>query len=67
MLLALLPIPPPYLLSLDRTERHFGTVVFNMLVLGIVVEGMSIPLLWMMLPKVGSSCTSARCVLCSRA
>lgn len=66
MLLALLPIPPPYLLSLDRTEWHFGTVVFNILVLGIVVEGTSVPLLWMMLPKAGSSRTSARQKLLKR-
>jgi len=66
MLLALMPIPPPYMLSLDRTEWHFGKVVFNILVLGIVVEGTSIPLFWMILPKAGSSRTSARQKLLKR-
>lgn len=66
MILALMPIPPPYTLSLDRTEWHFGTVVFNILVLGIVVEGTSMPLFWMMLPKAGNSRTSARQKLLKR-
>jgi hypothetical protein len=66
MLLALIPIPPPYTLSLDRTEWHFGKIVFNILVLGIVVEGTSMPLFWMMLPKAGCSRTSARQKLLKR-
>jgi hypothetical protein len=66
MILALMPIPPPYTLSLDRTEWHFGTVVFNILVLGMVVEGTSMPLFWMMLPKAGNSRTGARQKLLKR-
>jgi hypothetical protein len=66
MILALMPIPPPYTLSLDRTEWHFGKVIFNILVLGIVVEGTSMTLFWMMLPKAGNSRTGARQKLLKR-
>ncbi|MFN7609515.1 MAG: IS4 family transposase, partial [bacterium] len=66
MLLSMIPIPPPYSLSLDRTEWHFGKIVFNILVLGIIVEGTSMPIFWMMLPKAGNSRTSARQKLLKR-
>ncbi len=48
-------IPQPWTLSLDRTNGSFGTVHFNILMLGIVHEGVAFPLFWTMLDKQGNS------------
>ena len=36
-------IPQPWVLSTDRTEWSFGTTRFNILLLGIVHEGVAYP------------------------
>ena len=36
---ALMAIPEPWVLSIDRTEWQFGDCVFNILMLGVVHEG----------------------------
>lgn len=53
-------IPQPWVLSLDRTTWEFGTCCYNILTLGIVHEGVAIPVLWEMLDKKGNSNTAER-------
>ncbi len=53
-------IPQPWTLSLDRTNGSFGTVHFNILMLGIVHEGVAFPLFWTMLDKQGNSHSDER-------
>ena len=57
---ALMSIPQPWVLSVDRTEWKFGTHHFNILMLGIVHEGVAIPMVWTMLDKQGNSDTEER-------
>jgi len=52
---ALMNIPQPWVLSLDRTEWHFGKCVFNILMLGVVHEGVAFPVVWCVLNKRGNS------------
>ena len=65
-LVAILDIPEPWVLSVDRTEWQFGTSVFNILVLGVVHHGVAIPLVWSMLDKRGNSNTLERMNLFAR-
>jgi hypothetical protein len=51
----LMQIPQPWVLSIDRTNWQYGNCVFNILMLGVVHEGMAFPLLWVMLDKTGNS------------
>jgi len=51
----LLPQDPPYVLVLDRTEWHFGSVPVNVLMIGIAHQSVAVPLAWQALPKSGSS------------
>ena len=60
MVVALMAIPEPWVLSLDRTQWQFGRAVFNILTLGIVHEGVAFPVLWWMLDKKGNSNTAER-------
>jgi hypothetical protein len=53
-------IPQPWVLSLDRTTWEFGDHCFNILTLGIVHEGVAIPILWWMLKKKGNSNSDER-------
>jgi hypothetical protein len=53
-------IPQPWTLSLDRTNGSFGTVHFNILMLGIVHEGVAFPLFWTMLDTQGNSHSDER-------
>jgi hypothetical protein len=52
---ALMAIPQPWVLSIDRTEWKFGECVFNILLLGIVHEGVAFPVAWTLLDKRGNS------------
>ena len=63
---ALLKIPQPWVLSVDRTEWQLGKRVFNLLVLGVVHQGVAIPLVWTILNKRGNSNTVERMQLFSR-
>lgn len=65
-IVGLLVIPEPWVLSIDRTEWKFGHTVFNILVLGVVYEGVALPLVWTMLDKRGNSNTLERMQLLSR-
>jgi hypothetical protein len=46
-----LHIPQPWVLSIDRTNWSFGSHHYNILTVGIVHEGVAIPILWWMLKK----------------
>lgn len=59
-------IPQPWTLSLDRTNWSFGVVNFNILMLGIVHEGIAFPVMWTMLDKRGNSNTRERMDLLER-
>jgi Transposase DDE domain len=53
-------IPQPWVLSIDRTTWEFGCHVYNILTIGVVHEGVAIPLLWWMLGKKGNSNSDER-------
>jgi len=61
-LLALLPLLPPgkLVLALDRTNWMHGSQPLNLLVLGVVLHGFTLPLVWAALPHGGSSDTATR-------
>jgi hypothetical protein len=40
---ALMSIPEPWVLSIDRTEWKFGDCISNVLMLGIIHEGVAFP------------------------
>lgn len=56
----------PWELALDRTNWQFGKCDINILMLGIVHEGVCVPLLWSMLPKAGNSNAGERIDLMKR-
>ncbi len=66
LVVALLAIPEPWTLSLDRTNWSFGVVHFNILMLAVVHEGTAFPLLWTMLDKQGNSNSGERMDLMDR-
>lgn len=59
-------IPQPWVLSLDRTNWSFGKVNINILMLGIVHEGIVFPVMWTMLDKKGNSNSQERMDLLER-
>lgn len=56
----LMAIPEPWVLSLERIEWQLGGRVFNILMLGVVHEGISFPVAWSMLDKRGNSNSQER-------
>ncbi len=60
LLIKLLRIPPPFVLSVDRTDWYVGAVPLNILMLSIVFKGVAFPLLWTVLEKKGCSDTQER-------
>jgi hypothetical protein len=64
----LLPLLPDGKLTLimDRTTWHYGQTPLNILVLGALLGGAVIPLVWSSLPHQGNSCTAARILLVTR-
>lgn len=56
----IMDIPQPWILSTDRTEWSFGTTRFNILMLGIVHDGVAYPIVWKMLDKKGNSNSDER-------
>lgn len=61
----LMNIPQPWTLSIDRTTWEFGNCCHNILMLGVVHNGVAFPLLWWMLDKRGNSNTDERIDLLS--
>jgi hypothetical protein len=55
LLLHLLPVKPPYKLTLDRTEWHLGQAPVNVLAVGVVLGRVAVPIAWTALPKGGGS------------
>ncbi len=49
-----------WLLCLDRTHWKFGRIHINILVLAVAVQGVAIPIFWVMLKKAGNSNTQER-------
>jgi len=67
LLFKLLPFVGPYQLSLDRTNWKFGQVNINILVLGVIYKGLSLPILWVFLgDKRGNSDQAGRIALLKR-
>ena len=66
IVVTLMDIPQPWILSTDRTEWSFGTTRFNILMLGVVHDGVAYPLLWEMLDKKGNSDSDERMNLLDR-
>jgi len=64
----LLPLLPEgkLILVMDRTTWHYGQTPLNILVLGAILGGAVIPLVWTVLPHQGNSCTAARILLVAR-
>ena len=64
----LLPLLPDGKLTLimDRTTWHYGQTPLNILVLGVLLGGAVIPLVWSILPHQGNSCTAVRILLVAR-
>src|SRR5215211_8838265 len=60
LLVALIGVPSPWVLTLDRTDWQLGKTPLNILVLGIVYKGVAIPVLWTILEKRGNSNTEER-------
>jgi hypothetical protein len=56
----------PWELALDRTNWQFGKTHINILMLGIVHNGVCVPLLWRVLDKAGNSNASERIELLAR-
>jgi len=56
----LLPHKPPFRLALDRTNWKFGDKNINILVLGVVYQGVAFPVLFTMMNKRGNSSTAER-------
>ena len=56
----LVGIPKPWVLSVDRTTWEFGSVTINILMLGVVHQGVAFPLFWHLLDKRGNSSTEER-------
>lgn len=67
LLLALLPRQERYYLAMDRTNWRLGGFPINILSLGILLNGQHyLPLLWVPLPKDGSSSQGERIALLHR-
>jgi hypothetical protein len=66
LIFALLPHKPPFRLALDRTNWKFGDKNINILVLGVVYQGVAFPVLFTMMNKRGNSSTAERIDLMER-
>lgn len=53
LLVGIAKIPPPWTLAIDRTNWKFGKAELNILMLCVVYQGVSFPLLWVTLEKEG--------------
>ena len=60
LVVKLVGIPKPWVLSVDRTTWEFGAVTINILMLGVVHQGVAFPLFWHLLDKRGNSNTQER-------
>ena len=63
---ALMTIPEPWILAVDRTQWDVGETTFNVLTLGVVHRGIAFPLVWEVLDKPGNSNSLERVDLMER-
>ena len=66
LIFSLLPNDPPYSIAIDRTNWKFGESNINILVLAIVYQGVSFPILFKLMPKRGNSHTNERIEIMER-
>lgn len=66
LLLALRPSREPLTLVMDRTEWHFGERTINLLVIGYLESGITVPLIWTELDKAGATSEAERIALMKR-
>jgi len=66
LIFRLLPHKPPYRLAMDRTNWKFGESNINVLVIAVIYQGLSFPLMFKLLPKAGNSNTDERIELMER-
>lgn len=66
LIFKLLPDKPPYRILIDRTNWKFGKSNINIFMLSIAYNGLSFPLLYILLPKGGGSSCSERINLLER-
>lgn len=64
--IALMNIPEPWVLAIDRTQWDVGDTTFNILTLGVVHQGIALPLVWTVLDKPGNSNYAERVALMER-
>lgn len=55
LVLHLLPVKERFVISIDRTEWHFGKTPINIFMASLVYQGTAFPLVWIMLAKAGST------------
>lgn len=65
-IVTLMDIPQPWVLTADRTEWSFDAKRFNILLLGVIHNGVAYPLVWEMLEKQGNSNSDERMDLLER-
>jgi hypothetical protein len=53
-------VPPPFVLTLDRTEWQLGSVWLNVMVIGVAYKGVALPVLWQVLEKKGCASTGEK-------
>ena len=63
IIVALLPPRKKWLVTLDRTHWQFGQRPINILLVGVIFQGVAFPLYWTLLPKKGNSNTTERIAL----
>jgi hypothetical protein len=66
LIFRLFPHKPPYRLAMDRTNWKFGELNINVLVIAVIYQGISFPLMFKLLPKAGNSNTKERIELIER-
>lgn len=66
LIFILLPVKPPYRLSLDRTNWKLGSKDINILVLAVVYKGIAFPILFKVEPRAGNSSTQQRIDIMNR-
>jgi predicted CDP-diglyceride synthetase/phosphatidate cytidylyltransferase len=65
-IVAILCLPRPFTLTLDRSNWQYGKSSMNFLVLAAVYKGISVPLLWVNLGQAGNSSTDDRIKIMQR-
>ena len=59
-MIKVLGIPPPFVLSVDRSDWYLGATPLNVFMLSVVYKGVAFPLVWTVLEKKGCSNTGER-------